>query len=64
MGRQADANSYVPLPVRNGVAPSYLWLTETLAGGMLRFLAERFPDVTMDSWAARLQRGEVVDANG
>lgn len=64
MGRQAEANSYVPLPVRNGVAPSYLWLTETLAGGMLRFLAARFPDVTMDSWAARLQRGEVVDATG
>ncbi|MFC5478083.1 pseudouridine synthase [Massilia suwonensis] len=64
MGRQAEANSYVPLPVRNGVAPSYLWLTETLAGGMLRFLTERFPDVTRESWAARLQRGEVVDATG
>lgn len=64
MGRQAEANAYVPLPVRNGVAPSYLWLTETRAGGMLRFLAERFPDVSMESWAARLQRGEVVDAQG
>jgi tRNA pseudouridine32 synthase/23S rRNA pseudouridine746 synthase len=64
MGRQADANSYVPLPIRGGVAPSYLWLTETLAGGMLRFLAERFPDVAAESWAERLQRGEVVDAQG
>jgi len=64
MGRQAEANSYVPLPVRSGVAPSYLWLTETLAGGMLRFLAARFPDVPFESWAARLQRGEVVDAQG
>ena len=64
MGRQAEANSYVPLPVRNGVAPSYLWLTETRAGGMLRFLAERFPDVSRESWAARLVRGEVVDAQG
>jgi len=64
MGRQAEANAYVPLPVRNGVAPSYLWLTETRAGGMLRFLAERFPDVSMESWAARLGRGEVVDAQG
>jgi len=64
MGRQAEANAYVPLPVRNGVAPSYLWLTETRAGGMLRFLAERFPDVSLESWAARLQRGEVVDAQG
>jgi len=64
MGRQAEANSYVPLPVRSGVAPSYLWLTETRTGGMLRFLAERFPDVSLDSWAARLGRGEVVDAQG
>ena len=64
MGRQAEANAYVPLPVRAGVAPSYLWLTETRAGGMLRFLAERFPDVTPASWAARLGRGEVVDASG
>ena len=63
-GRQAEANAYVPLPVRDGVSPSYLWLTETRAGGMLRFLAERYPDVTPESWAARLARGEIVDAKG
>ena len=55
-GRQAEANALVPLPLRDGVAPSYLWLTETRAGGMLRFLCERFPDVPMQSWAARLAR--------
>jgi tRNA pseudouridine32 synthase/23S rRNA pseudouridine746 synthase len=64
MGRQAEANAYVPLPIRNGVAPSYLWLTETLAGGMLRFLAQRFPDIGGPSWAERLARGDVVDAQG
>jgi tRNA pseudouridine32 synthase/23S rRNA pseudouridine746 synthase len=64
MGRQADANAYVPLPMRDGVSPSYLWLTETRAGGMLRFLVERFPDVAPESWAARLARGEIVDAQG
>jgi tRNA pseudouridine32 synthase/23S rRNA pseudouridine746 synthase len=63
-GHQAQANAHVPLPIKNGVAPSYLWITETLAGGILRFLAERFPDVSLDSWAARLERGEVVDALG
>ncbi len=63
-GRQAEANAYVPLPVRDGVAPSYLWLTETRAGGMLRFLAERFPDVSEAAWASRLARGEIVDAKG
>ncbi|RZA36169.1 MAG: pseudouridine synthase, partial [Lysobacteraceae bacterium] len=55
-GRQAEANAYVPLPLRDGVAPSYLWLTETVAGGMLRFLAERFPDVNEAAWARRLAR--------
>jgi tRNA pseudouridine32 synthase/23S rRNA pseudouridine746 synthase len=64
MGHQAEANASIPLPIRNGVAPSYLWLTETRAGGMLRFLAERFPDVSAASWADRLARGEVVDAGG
>jgi tRNA pseudouridine32 synthase/23S rRNA pseudouridine746 synthase len=63
-GHQAAANAFVPLPIKNGVAPSYLWITETLAGGMLRFLAERFPDVSPESWTARLERGEVVDAQG
>lgn len=63
-GSQAEANAYVPLPVRDGVAPSYLWLTETRAGGMLRFLIERFPDVSAQAWAQRLARGEVVDAHG
>jgi len=63
-GRQAEANAHVPLPTRDGVAPSYLWLTETRAGGMLRFLCERFPDVTPAAWAARLGRGEIVDAKG
>jgi tRNA pseudouridine32 synthase / 23S rRNA pseudouridine746 synthase len=64
MGRQAEANAYVPLPIRNGVAPSYLWLTETRAGGMLRFLVERFPDISGPSWEERLARGDVVDAQG
>ena len=63
-GHQAEANAYVPLPIRDGVAPSYLWLLETRAGGMLRFLAERFPDVPEAAWARRLARGEIVDAKG
>ncbi len=63
-GHQAEANAYVPLPTRDGVAPSYLWLTETRAGGMLRFLCERFPDVSEWAWTARLARGEIVDARG
>ncbi|TFW32120.1 pseudouridine synthase [Massilia horti] len=64
MGHQAEANARVPLPIRNGVSPSYLWITETLAGGMLRFLNARFPDIAGPSWLDRMARGEVVDAQG
>jgi tRNA pseudouridine32 synthase/23S rRNA pseudouridine746 synthase len=64
MGWQADANAYVPLPIRDGVAPSYLWLSENRAGGMLAFLVERFPDVDEKDWLARMARGEVVDGGG
>ena len=63
-GHQAAANAVVPLPVRDGVAPSYLWITETRAGGMLAFLEERFPDIAGPAWAERLARGDVVDGKG
>ena len=64
MGRQADRNAHVPLPIRDGVAPSYLWVTAAYAGGMLDFLAARFPDVAAQSWVERMARGDVVDAAG
>src|SRR4051812_33446292 len=63
-GHQAAANAHVPLPLRDGVAPSYLWITETRPAGMLAFLHERFPDVGGPPWAERLARGDVVDAEG
>lgn len=63
-GHQAEANARVPLPLRDGVAPSYLWITETQPGGMLRFLEARFGDVGGPSWQERLARGDVVDATG
>ncbi|HEU4375723.1 MAG TPA: RluA family pseudouridine synthase [Telluria sp.] len=63
-GHQAEANAVVPLPVRDGVAPSYLWVTENRPGGMLAFLEERFLDVGGPTWRERLARGDVVDAKG
>jgi tRNA pseudouridine32 synthase/23S rRNA pseudouridine746 synthase len=63
-GHQAAANAVVPLPLRDGVAPSYLWITEDRAGGMLAFLEARFGAVGGPSWAERLARGDVVDAQG
>ncbi|MES3022514.1 MAG: RluA family pseudouridine synthase [Pseudomonadota bacterium] len=64
MGRQAEANAVVPLALRDGVAPSYLWLPDGQWDGMLAFLVERFPDVDADAWRARMARGDVVDGAG
>jgi tRNA pseudouridine32 synthase/23S rRNA pseudouridine746 synthase len=64
MGRQADANAFVPLPILHGVAPSYLWLPQGRWDGMLDFLAERFPEVGEAAWRDRMARGQVVDGAG
>ena len=64
MGRQAEANARVPLPVRGGVAPSYLWLDEAPQAGALAYLCLRFPDVGEAAWRSRMARGEVVGADG
>jgi tRNA pseudouridine32 synthase/23S rRNA pseudouridine746 synthase len=64
MGRQADANAFVPLPILDGVAPSYLWLPHGSWPGLLAFLLERFPEVSEASWRERMARGEVVDKAG
>jgi tRNA pseudouridine32 synthase/23S rRNA pseudouridine746 synthase len=53
-----------PLPTKDGVGPSCValpagpWLT------MAEFLAHHFPAVTPETWAARMQAGEVVDEQG
>lgn len=64
MGRQADANAFVPLPVRDGVAPSYLWLDEPAPGAALPYLTARFPDIASTVWENRMARGDVVDGAG
>lgn len=53
-----------PLPVRGGVAPSYLWLDEQATGAALAFLVARFPDVGQGVWESRMARGDVVDGAG
>jgi tRNA pseudouridine32 synthase/23S rRNA pseudouridine746 synthase len=53
-----------PLPMRDGVAPSYLWLPEGQWPDLLTFLLERFPAVAEASWRDRMARGEVLDADG
>lgn len=53
-----------PLPIRDGVAPSYIWLPEGRWTGVLEFLEQRFPDIAPAIWLSRMKRGEVVDADG
>lgn len=53
-----------PLPVRDGVGPSFLWIPEGKWNNLRQFLLERFAEVDPVSWDARLAKGEVVDAHG
>ncbi len=53
-----------PLPIRDGVAPSYLWLPEGRWDNLLGFLDQRFPDVGSATWLARMARSEVMDGAG
>lgn len=52
------------LPIRDGVAPSYVWLPTGVWPNMLAFLEARFPDVQSSTWIERMRKGEVIDANG
>ena len=53
-----------PLPLKNGVAASQVWLPAETWPSLLAFLMARFPQVTEAVWRSRLAKGEVVDATG
>ena len=53
-----------PLPMRDGVAASYLWLPQGQWPDMLAFLVERYPQVGAAQWQDRMARGEVVNGDG
>lgn len=53
-----------PLPIRDGVAASYLWLPEGHWQNMLEFLLEQFPDVHEATWRLRMKKNELLDAHG
>jgi tRNA pseudouridine32 synthase / 23S rRNA pseudouridine746 synthase len=59
-----SGQSAAPLPIVDGVAPSYLWLPAGDWDNLLAFLVQRFPDVPAATWIARMAKGEVVDGNG
>jgi tRNA pseudouridine32 synthase/23S rRNA pseudouridine746 synthase len=53
-----------PLPVRDGVGPSFLWIPEGRWESLRHFLLEHFSEIEPAAWDARMARGEVVDQNG
>ncbi len=53
-----------PLPLRDGVAPSYFWLQKGPWRTVLEFLLHRYPQVGDQTWRDRMRRGEVVDDRG
>ena len=60
----SSRHAAAPLPIRDGVAPSYLWLPEGQWPGMLAFLVARYPQIRAAQWRDRMARGEVVDGEG
>lgn len=52
------------LPTKDGVSPSCVALPTGPWDTVLSFLAQRIPALSRDSWAQRMQHGEVVDAQG
>lgn len=53
-----------PLPVRDGISPSRVWLPQGPWNTVGDFFAHRFPMVSAGSWSERMARGEVVDDRG
>jgi len=64
MAKNAWRHGPPPLPVRDGVSPSYLWLQAGDWPDMLSFMVERYPAVSEEHWRERMERGDVVDHDG
>lgn len=64
MAANAWKHGPAPLPVRDGVSPSYLWLQPGDWPDMLSFMAARYTAVSAEHWRERMERGDVVDQDG
>jgi tRNA pseudouridine32 synthase/23S rRNA pseudouridine746 synthase len=64
MAANAWKHGPAPLPVRDGVSPSYLWLQPGDWPDMLSFMAARYSAVSAAHWRERMERGDVVDQDG
>ena len=57
-------NATRPLPTKDGVGPSCVALPPGPWTTVSDFLTERFPAVSVATWQARMQQGELVDERG
>ncbi|SFG85718.1 tRNA pseudouridine32 synthase / 23S rRNA pseudouridine746 synthase [Duganella sp. CF458] len=64
MSRPKHASGAPPLPMRDGVTPSYLWLPEGVWPDMITFMSANYPAVSEARWRERMARGDVVDGKG
>ncbi len=53
-----------PLPMRDGVSASRVWLPNGSWKTIGDYFVVRFPQVARDSWLRRVNRGELVDEHG
>jgi tRNA pseudouridine32 synthase/23S rRNA pseudouridine746 synthase len=53
-----------PLPIVAGVGPSCQWLPAGPWKTVLDFFQEQYPHVDVETWAARMAKGQVVDETG
>ncbi|WP_230409632.1 pseudouridine synthase [Undibacterium fentianense] len=53
-----------PLPTRDGVSASFVWVPEGYWENALEFLCDYFPEVSLETWTERMQKREVCDSNG
>jgi len=53
-----------PLPIKDGVGPSYLWLPDGQWPDMLSFLCAHFSHIDRATWLARMAGSEVVFGDG
>lgn len=54
----------MPLPERDGIPPSRVYLDPGPWGNVLDFLVQRFPRLTREFLKARLEAGDIVDNDG
>lgn len=53
-----------PLPTRDGISPSCLWLPEGNWNTIYDFLIERFPQLEPSMWKYRLEQDGIMDESG